>query len=1075
MTTHNEDDGVSPEINSNENVDGDANENVPVDNIEAEIGDALPDPQSSAEDTDPVASSNEHSSLPEYNDASQQPECPVPHADEIPPDDQHSPDISSTEHSSHEEHSTSGESTEGSTTSSSNSSECDHETPEDKDSHVDPDTSPTDSASDTSQPSDQESACEEFGDSSQDMPFPDTITHVYGLDEAFNYSWAESLVRDQDPKNIDDESPSRKEWLRQKREEGQENKYLDQIMSMVGHEDVKAHFLHVKNRLEVAKRWGEDISRLKFDLILHGNAGTGKKRIAQIYAQFLYSTGAVSMRKFTSMSGYTLESDDPDASDDLDASVYFFSQADRIDRAHEIKAILREANNRYSRAALIFSYQKLGPSSASALRGSPEARKRFPEPIKLNDYNEHEFLQLLIRLLKQSPWRVEGGIHAGNAGLRAIAKRAFRKNEERAFGKNEESSQNIHILQEELEVVYNRQSLRCEKEWYEWAKTHRPEQDAMEKFIAERQKGEHRIITPSDIFGPAPKDIQTKSKAWTAIQKMIGLERVKREIGHLYAQATTNYHRMTQGKEPLKVNLNRVFLGPPGVGKTTVAYLYGQILAELNLISKGKVIMKNPADLIDMYIGKSEKNTKEALEEAKGNVLVIDDAHMLYTRNGSGSNNSDIFRRAIIDTLVAEISGAPGEDRCIILAGYPEEMETMFQGCNPGLQRRFPRENALHFDSYDEDQLCDILLEKLASDDVSVSERGKKVAREVLARMRVSPKFGNGGDVENLIARAKLRQRERLEAAGVDRFAMDELPLEPEDFDKDYDRAVRANEHRNSLFEGFVGFESIVQQFRGYQQMADGMRRYDIDPRPHIPWAFVFKGPPGTGKTSTARKVGRLFYDMGFLSSDEVITCSVTDLIGQYCGQTGPKVINQFELGLGKVLFIDEAYRLNPGSDSSIFTKEAIGEIVDAMTKPRYVGNMVVILAGYTSDMEKLLDSNQGLRSRFATHINFPHMEPHHCFSHLTQQLGKLNIKVGNSREVPGTRQMILETFKKLTMSKGWANGRDIETLARSIIGHAFMNAGQVGGDPGEDKELCVSSQDILPFLQTMLKERQDA
>lgn len=502
---------------------------------------------------------------------------------------------------------------------------------------------------------------------------------------------------------------------------------------------------------------------------------------------------------------------------------------------------MNEINKKSSNTALIFVYRKLSSSRASALQSSPEARSRFPVPFKANDYNEHEFLQLLVRLLKKSPWRVEGGIHAGNASLRAIAKRVVEKNKER--------SRNIRTLQAELDVVYQRQSLRCKQEWYEWAKTHRPEQDAMGKAITEKRKGEHRIITQSDIFGPAPKDIRTESKAWAVIQKMVGLERVKKEISHLYSQATTNYHRMTQGKEPLKMNLNRVFLGPPGVGKTTVAYLYGQILAELNLISTGKVIMKNPTDLINGYVGHSEKNTKEALEEAKGNVLVIDDAHMLYTSNGSGSNTSDVFRRGVIDTLVAEISGAPGEDRCVILAGYPKEMETMFQGSNPGLQRRFPLEDALHFDGYNEDQLCDMLLEKLASDDVSVSEHGKKVAREVLARMRVRPRFGNGGDVENLIARAKLRQRERLDAAGVDRFAMDQLPLEPEDFDEDYDRAARAKEHRNSLFEGFVGFESIVQQFRGYQQMADGMRRYSIDPRPHIPWAFVFKGPPGTGKT----------------------------------------------------------------------------------------------------------------------------------------------------------------------------------------------------------------------------------
>lgn len=346
MTTHNEDDGVRPEINSNENVDGDGNGGVPTENIEAEIVDTSPDRQSCVEDTDPITSSNEDSSLPKYKDASQQTKCPVPHGDESSPgdpteggigditedqgkadlehptsiadapipsdanegsspstetsekepndtgetdhnpfselsdrgtpeskvDDQHSTESPSTEDSSHGENSTIGESTEGLSKSSSNSSECDHETPEDKESPVDPDTPPTDPVSDTSQPSDQEEACEDVGDS-QDMPFPDTIVDLY---RDRDIKWSKYFVRHEDPEKIDDESPSRKEWVRRKREEGQGNKYLDQIMSMVGHEDVKAHFLHVKDRLDVAKRWREDIRQLKLDLILHGNHGTGK-------------------------------------------------------------------------------------------------------------------------------------------------------------------------------------------------------------------------------------------------------------------------------------------------------------------------------------------------------------------------------------------------------------------------------------------------------------------------------------------------------------------------------------------------------------------------------------------------------------------------------------------------------------------------------------------------------------------------------------------------------------------------------------------------------------------------------
>jgi hypothetical protein len=134
---------------------------------------------------------------------------------------------------------------------------------------------------------------------------------------------------------------------------------------------------------------------------------------------------------------------------------------------------------------------------------------------------------------------------------------------------------------------------------------------------------------------------------------------------------------------------------------------------------------------------------------------------------------------------------------------------------------------------------------------MEATDQSRKVARELLSTARRRPRFGNGGDVENLVVRAKLRQRQRLEAARIDRVQMLEkvYPLEAIDFDPDFDRASRADGTRDALFEGFVGFDKIMKQFQGYQQMANGLRRLEIDPRTQIPWAFVFKGPPGTGKT----------------------------------------------------------------------------------------------------------------------------------------------------------------------------------------------------------------------------------
>ena len=96
--------------------------------------------------------------------------------------------------------------------------------------------------------------------------------------------------------------------------------------------------------------------------------------------------------------------------------------------------------------------------------------------------------------------------------------------------------------------------------------------------------------------------------------------------------------------------------------------------------------------------------------------------------------------------------------------------------------------------------------------------------------------------------------------------------------------------------------------------------------------------------------MGKVYYNMGLLSTDEVVECSASDFIGQYAGHTGPKAKAMLERGLGKVLFIDEAYQLADGQ----YATEAINELIHLLTTPRYSSKMVIILAGYTGDMDRL-------------------------------------------------------------------------------------------------------------------------
>ncbi|MDN5347727.1 MAG: stage sporulation protein [Clostridia bacterium] len=132
---------------------------------------------------------------------------------------------------------------------------------------------------------------------------------------------------------------------------------------------------------------------------------------------------------------------------------------------------------------------------------------------------------------------------------------------------------------------------------------------------------------------------------------------------------------------------------------------------------------------------------------------------------------------------------------------------------------------------------------------------------------------------------------------------------------------------------------------------------------------MVFKGNPGTGKSTVARIIGRLFKELGILSSGHLVEVERADLVGEYIGHTAQKAREQLRKSLGGVLFIDEAYSLARGGEKD-FGREAIDVLVKGMEDHR--NNLILILAGYREEMEYFLETNPGLRSRFPIHLDFP-------------------------------------------------------------------------------------------------------
>ncbi|KAI9831934.1 MAG: hypothetical protein M1819_004656 [Sarea resinae] len=835
------------------------------------------------------------------------------------------------------------------------------------------------------------------------------------------------------------DSGAKDEWEYQKKYQGADNDTLDTLMSMIGLEAVKDQFLSVKAKIDVAVRQNVDMKHERFSAALLGNPGTGKTTVARLYAQFLTSVGALPGNFIVETTGSRLANEGVSGcKKHIEEILNKGGGALFIDEAYQLASgqgyggtqvldfLLAEVEILTGKVVFILAgYNK---QMEAFFAHNPGLPSRFPRELQFKDYEDTELLQILAYQIDKrykGHMKIEDGV--GGLYTRIVARRIGRGRGREGFG-------NARAVENVFARILERQAKR------------------LRQIRRAGESSDDLLLTKEDLLGPEPSLALKNNASWSKLMQLTGLDTVKQSVQALLDSIQYNYRRELEEKPLVEYSLNKVFLGSPGTGKTSVAKLYGQILADIGLLSAGEVVVKNPSDFVGGVLGESEKNTKGILASTAGKVLVIDEAYGLY-----GSSQTDPYKTAVIDTIVAEVQSTPGEDRCVLLLGYKDQMEEMFQNVNPGLTQRFALDSAFVFEDFTDAELREILDLKLGQQGFQATDQGKKVALEVLQRARNRPHFGNAGEVDILLDGAKSRHQQRLSSGRLVRAGI----LEPQDFDQDFDRAKRAETNVQALFQGVVGCEDIVAQLEGYQRTAANMKARDMDPREQIPFNFLFRGPPGTGKTTTARRMGKVYYDMGFLATAEVVECSATDLVGQYVGQTGPKTQKLLEKALGKVLFIDEAYRLADGP----FAKEAMDEIVDCLTKPKFAQKLVTILAGYDADINRLMSMNPGLTSRFPETVVFRSFSSKECVELLTRLLQQKKIDVGFF-EQPFSSQGIRQRFDELSKLANWANARDVQTLGKAIFGKMIKSATK------SQTTLVVSGDAVLEELDSMISER---
>ncbi|GAA0389238.1 hypothetical protein GCM10009541_35380 [Micromonospora gifhornensis] len=527
------------------------------------------------------------------------------------------------------------------------------------------------------------------------------------------------------------------------------------------------------------------------------------------------------------------------------------------------------------------------------------------------------------------------------------------------------------------------------------------------------------------------------------LNALIGLRDVKKEVTALINLMKMAQVRQQRGLPMPPMSRHLVFAGPPGTGKTTVARLYGSVLAELGILSKGHMVEAARADLVGQYIGSTAIKTTELVTKALGGVLFIDEAYTLSA--GSGGSGPD-FGQEAIDALMKMMEDHRDE-LVVIVAGYSELME-QFLASNPGLASRFTR--TVEFPNYSVDELVTITSNLCGKHYYELTDDAVRALTTYFARIPKNATFGNGRVARKLFEAMINNQASRLAAEppstethlnrltaadiAPELASLAELPVEQTtqpDVATNPREAVAAS-RTWARVATLVGASSVREALGQTVMELGGLhaRRRAYGRSANI----VIAGQPGTGRREFARLYAMLLSELNLVPIGQQVRMSTREqLAPQWAGQADDLIHTALQEAAGGVLIVEVT-----GEDQAI---EVLGALVEQVRADP--SGPVVVLVGEPTELAVLRASMPGIAETFGREWTVP--------AYSAPELGEIAVRhlLRRGHIVPDdVRAAIVELAANLPEQTVHAAHRFSHALTRTAASRTLALADLTGTAP---------------------------